>query len=191
MPLPDPARVLRRIRRGDGAAFAVFYDAYFESCVERVRTRTRRGEDFCLDVVQDVMLVVSEKPPKLPDTRSFEAWLHKTLLHHAIDRIRKEARRERHEAAVAVPQDASQDEQAEARMIAAEERAWLARELAALPEVDRTLVEARFFESNTLEASGARVGLGVHAAHGRIRRTLRRLRKLARGKTTTRNRENR
>ena len=65
-------------------------------------------------------------------------------------------------------------------LIAGEQEAWLRRELAALDARDRTLLAARFEEGKTLRAAGKAVGMTGHAAHGRIRRLLERLRRAAR-----------
>lgn len=175
----DPQLLLRRIRQGDGAAFAQFYDAYFDACLGYARSCTKRDADFCFDVVQELMLRIADKPPQLQRAESLDVWLRKSVFNHAVDRLRAEGRRRKREGQAAERASDRVSREPVHDAIEAEERSWLETQLATLPALERELLEARFLDRRTLADSGAHVGLGVDAAHGRIRRTLLRLRSYA------------
>jgi RNA polymerase sigma-70 factor (ECF subfamily) len=160
-----------RIARGDEAAFAAFYETWFERLLAFARAATRRDEAFCLDAVQDCMLRVVQRLPALPSEEAVAAWLARALLRVAVDRLRAEARRARREDAAAQAASPAADDS----LLAAEERAWLRARLDELPERDRALLRARFGEGMTLAAAGAACGVTGDAAHGRIRRLLQKL----------------
>lgn len=169
-------RLTTAIRRGDGAAFESFYATFFDPCLLWTRRMTKRDEAFCLDCVQDVMLCVAKELPRLGDKRSLSAWLHRCLHTKAIDRLRSEARRHAREQHAAQPEAAYACPDPLADLVASERVAWLEGRLLQLDIDDRSLLEARFVDGETLDASGARIGIGGNAAHGRIRRLLARLR---------------
>jgi len=166
-----------RIRKGDAAAFAAFYEIWFERLLAMARTLTRRDEAFCLDVVQECLLRVVDKMTALATEDAVAAWLSRALLRGAVDRLRADSRRARREdvAAAARPQIAGHD------ALDAEQRHWLQARLAELTPADRDLLLARFRDGDTLAAVGERFGLSGDAAHGRIRRLILRLRDAARG----------
>jgi DNA-directed RNA polymerase specialized sigma24 family protein len=99
----------------------------------------------------------------------------------AIDRLRRESRRARHEARAAGgrPQ-ASAGDGGLARIEIEERIDWIRRELGKLSSRDRALLRERFEEGKTLREAGRAAGMTGHAAHGRIRRILVRLRGVAR-----------
>ena len=174
-------RLVRAIRRGNGKAFSEFYDRYFDRCVALAKRTCQRDEDFCLDVVQDLMIKVANKLPALTTCAAVSSWLRRSLYTGAIDKLRTQERR------LAREQDRVQDAASAVldgpvtHAIKSEERAWIEEELAKLEESDRALLHARFTQSRTLRESGAQIGIGEDSAHGRIRRLLIRLRRAGRG----------
>ena len=64
----------------------------------KARSITRRDEAFCLDVVQDVMMIVVKKMPRLETEAALRAWMARTVSRAVTDRLRSEARRRRREA---------------------------------------------------------------------------------------------
>jgi RNA polymerase sigma-70 factor (ECF subfamily) len=174
---PADARVLTAaIARGDAAAFGEFYDLWFDRLVALARRLTRRDEAFCLDVAQDVMLRAARTMRALPDGSAVEHWLLRAASQVAVDHVRAERRRSRREQAAARVESAREEDALERRELS---EAVVAA-LDALPEADRTLLRARFFEDRTLDGAGAVLGLTGDAAHGRIRRILSRWRDAAR-----------
>ncbi len=188
MPRPAPAALAtdergdatrdltRAIARGDGAAFARFYESWFDRAYAAARSLTGRDEAFCLDVVQDAMIRVARRIPTLPDERSLERWLARVVRSAALDRLRREKRRtirERAHGPSATP--ARPDELHEL----ADRIERLRSALSDLPPDDRSLLDARFWRSRTLRDAGEEVGLTGDAAHGRLRRIISRLRNAA------------
>lgn len=172
------AALAPRIAAGDPAAFAVFYEAWFDPTFALARAISRRDESFCLDTVQDVMLKVIHGMPALASEDAVAAWMSKATWSAVIDRIRAERRRERREAGVAASRPEAVPEPWELAF-GAERGAWLQQQLAALPATERTLLLERFCGDGTVTEAGARLGLSADAAHGRVRRILARLRKAA------------
>lgn len=174
---PDSPDLTRRIAKGDEAAFSEFYDHWFARALAITRRITRRDESTCLDIVQAVMLRAARTLPPLADEASLTRWMTRALHRAAIDRFRADARadrRERH-AARSRPQPAANDAHERDEQIA-----WLRAQLEAIPPPDRLALIARFSQSRTLAGVGSMLGLSGPAAHGRIRRTLERLRAKAR-----------
>lgn len=177
---PDPADLTRRIAKGDEDAFSEFYDHWFARALAITRRITRRDESTCLDIVQVVMLRAARTLPPLADEASLTRWMTRALHRAAIDRFRAEARADRRDRHAArsrppnAPSDATDPHERE------EQIAWLRDELEAIPQPDRLALLARFSQSRTLAGVGSMLGLSGPAAHGRIRRTLERLRAKAR-----------
>ena len=179
MPAVPTAALTPRIARGDAVAFSAFYEAWFDGAFALARTVSRRGEDFCLDVVQDVMLKVIKRMPAMTNEPAVAAWMSRTVVSAALDRLRSEQRRRRREDAVAVARPESTAVEPIAVLAAGEQRGWLVRQLASLPAADRALLLERFDGEQTLAAVGARFGLNEDQAHGRLRRLVQRLRRAA------------
>ncbi|MCB9882827.1 MAG: sigma-70 family RNA polymerase sigma factor [Planctomycetes bacterium] len=174
-------RLVASIRQGDGSAFERFYDLFFDACVTWTRNATKRDEDFCLDCCQDVMMIVADRLPRLETKKALAAWLHRCLHTKAIDRLRSEERLARRERSAARHEHDHASADPHEHAVRVEEVEWLTKKLGELEERDRALLHARFFEDASLAATGASVGIGGDAAHGRIRRLLVRLRNV--GKT--------
>jgi RNA polymerase sigma factor (sigma-70 family) len=172
LPAIATAPLCARIAAGDEAAFAAFYDAWFDPAYALARTISRRDEAFCLDVVQDVMQRVVTKLPVLGTEDAVAAWMSKTVFSVTVDFLRREARRRRREERVAASVAEAHGGDSLLELERAEQRAWLAAALSRLPAQDQALLQARFGDGATLAAAGASLGITVDAAHGRIRRTL-------------------
>ena len=176
----DVLALTTAIHRGDTAAFAVFYEAWFDRIYALARALTRRDEAFCLDVVQDTMLRVVRALRPMPDGIALERWLKKVVHSTALDGLRRDVRRARREQKTAVDAGNAALGTAPSALDLEERMSWLAGELATLSRNDRALLEQRFVQGHTLEASGAALGLSGHAAHGRVRRLIEQLRNSAR-----------
>jgi len=173
----DCATLSRAIARGCEAAFAAFYAAWFAPALALAKCMSRRDEAFCLDVVQDVMLVVVHKLPPLDGERAVRAWLTTTLSRAIADRERAERRRPLRAATAAAAADSAPEPWWE--LAIGERQTWLQARLDELPADDRALLAARFGDVVSVAAAGATFGLGADAAHGRLRRVLQRLRQRA------------
>jgi RNA polymerase sigma factor (sigma-70 family) len=90
-----------RIAAGDESAFTEFYERWFASTLALCRAIRRRDEAFCLDVVQDVMMIVVKKMPSLETESALRAWMTRTVSRRVTDCLRSEARRRLREAQIA------------------------------------------------------------------------------------------
>lgn len=166
------------IAAGDPVAFAAFYEQWFDRCYNIAAALTRRDESFCLDVVQDAMLraIRSMGPMRRVE---LERWLVRVVHTTALDALRAERRQRRRSALRADGRADRSNQRAADPAQLAEQIDWLTRALAELDAADRALLQHRFTD-HTLEETGRVAGLTGHAAHGRIRRILARLRDSAR-----------
>lgn len=159
------------ISRGDRRALGLFYEAWFDRCYMMARSITRRDEAFCLDVVQDAMLRVARGVRAMESDADLARWMVRVVHSCALDMLRRDRRRSARERRAATRESQSGG--------AGEwEVAWLARALATLDEQERAMLALRFGREATLEVVGQASGTTGDGAHGRIRRTLTRLRRL-------------
>lgn len=175
----DSVALAASIARGDEAAFAAFYAAWFAPTLALARAACRRDESFCLDVVQDVMLTVAKKMPALGTAASIGAWMTRAVMNAATDRLRSEQRRAAREERAGSELATTSATEPWHDLVSGEQQQWLGARLAELPDGDRALLAARFGDSLSVTAAGALLGLGPDAAHGRLRRVLERLRQRA------------
>jgi RNA polymerase sigma-70 factor (ECF subfamily) len=173
----DDVATARAIAAGDEAAFARFYTRWFPACLLLARTLSRRDESYCLDIVQDVMLRVARRLPPLRDQAAVRAWMTTAVKHAITDRARADARRRSRERHRGEDEPSSPDLATLA--VDGERWQWLGARLAELPAADRALLVARFSNDLSVVAAATAFGLGPDQAHGRLRRTLERLRRLA------------
>jgi RNA polymerase sigma factor (sigma-70 family) len=172
----DFAALSRAIARGCERAFVVFYQAWFAPALALAKCMSRRDEAFCLDVVQDVMLVVVHKLPPLADERAVRGWLTTTLSRAIADRLRAERRRQQRAALAAAP---APEPEPWWELASDERQQWLQARLDELSASDRALLVARFGDVVSVAAAGSAFGFGPDAAHGRLRRVLQRMRRQA------------
>lgn len=165
-------RTTAAVAKGDRAALAVLYEAWFDRCFSVARSITRRDESFCLDIVQDSMLRVIRSLPRLQTREQLEAWMIRTVHTSALDRLRKDSRRLRREISRGRAESTMQASATDDTI------AWVLAKLAEMP--DRSLVGLRVAQGKSLEAVGTAAGISGDAAHGRIRRALERLKRLGR-----------
>lgn len=174
---PQSAALSRAIARGDGKALAEFYRLWFERLYARARAMTGRDESFCLDVVQETMLRVARKMRAMKEDAEVERWLARVLRSSAVDLLRKETRRGAREGRVSAGGLARSGHELAG---AAEEGERLRESLAALDGDEAVLVKLRIGDGETLKSAGRALGISGDAAHGKIRRALRKLRALTR-----------
>jgi RNA polymerase sigma factor (sigma-70 family) len=164
----------RAVGAGDAAALTRLYEDWFDRLHDEARRATGRGEDFCLDVVQDAMLRVIRGLPPLESEARLAAWLRRTVRSCAYDRLRREARRRRREEARAAPEGGG-GTVAEAAELA-ERLEWLRARLAEADGGALDLITMRHRFGWSLARIGAAVGLTTGAVDGRIGRIVRGLR---------------
>ena len=169
----DIAGLTQGVARGDANALERFYERYFDWTYGEARRVTKRDESFCLDVVQDVMMRVIRRLPRMETEGEVRGWLGRTVGSCAVDRIRKETRRAKREAARGVT--AGTDGVDWKR-----ELAWVEERVAGMDRRDADLVLRRFRFGWTLARIGAVMGLKPGAVDGRLGRLVAKLRREAR-----------
>lgn len=170
----------RGIRGGDPDALAEFYRHWFDRSVAIVRGRTGRDESFALDVVQDAMIRVARSMPRLESEGDVSRWMIRVLTTCALDRLKIEAReraRGRRTGSNSGPTNKDTEESAKI----AETTEMLARCLAELKPEERAALGLRFWLGRSLAAIGRAFSVSEDAAHGRIRTSLRSLRRASEG----------
>lgn len=167
----DTDALTRAVARGDARAFGVLYERWFDRLHATAHRLTGRDEAFCLDVVQDCLLKAARRMPPLSSEAALASWLWRVVHRTALDHLRRERRRIARERGARPP---------ESTLPVLDERiAWLRSRIDELPAEDRGLLAARFAHGLTLDQIGTDAGTTGDAAHGRLRRTLARLRKAA------------
>jgi RNA polymerase sigma-70 factor (ECF subfamily) len=168
----------RAIRAGDGAALEQLYRARFDRLHAAARSRTRRDEAFCLDLVQEVFLRVIRALPVLDSEAQLDAWLVRTLDRCAIDALRRECRMRRRERAHGAARASAAEGPGGGSLLSrAPDAGALLDRVSALPAAAKSLLEQRFRFGWTLQHIGLAAGLAPGAVDGRIARALDRLRK--------------
>ncbi|HMN39927.1 MAG TPA: sigma-70 family RNA polymerase sigma factor [Phycisphaerales bacterium] len=159
--------LLRQSGRGEGRAIGRVYELRFDRVFLAARRATGRGEDFCLDVVQETFLRVlrsGSQTRRLRDEDHAERWLAAVTRSVALDLLRAEQRRERRERGAARGESASTGRGPPDSLIAS-----LEHELRQLPAEDRELLHLRA-TGMTLAGIAEFVGSTIGSVHGRLRR---------------------
>lgn len=168
----DVRRLTTEIASGDPEAFALFYKAKFGHVYAVAKKATGYDEQACLDVVQDTMMRVIRYMKPFGDEAILRNWLTRVTRTVAIDHLRKERRRRcREQRAMEGRSHVAVDSPSELF----ERLEWLRHEMSALDRVSAEIIELRFRAGMTLEAIGRRLGMGTGAVHGRLTRTVAKL----------------
>ncbi|MCA9295728.1 MAG: sigma-70 family RNA polymerase sigma factor [Phycisphaerales bacterium] len=161
----DWPSLTRAIAAGDTAAFAVFYEHFFDPAYHEARRLTRRDESFCLDVVQDAMIRAIKAMPPLDSPAAVTRWLNLVVRSCAYDALRKAQRDEaRAEQRARMPIG-------ERDIVDAEHLAWLRAQIAELDPTSAHLLELRHRFGWTLQRIAASLGMSMTAVHRRLSRT--------------------
>lgn len=158
--------VTRAIARGDMQMFAAFYDDWFDRIAAYCGRVTRRDESFCLDIVHDVMLKVIHRMRVLPNARALSAWMRRTTLRCAFDRLREESRRAQRELAAPHSSNGQMTHSHEIH----EQLDRVRQAMSHLGEDDAELLHLRHRLGWTLRRIGMRLGLSAGAVDSRLRR---------------------
>ncbi len=160
------------IASGDPDAFARFYEEWFDRMYAIARSTTRLDEHTCLDIVQDAMMRVIRSCKPIENEPALRAWVGRVVRSAAIDHLRAERRRRERETAV------SKRTEQTATVTEIDDRiAWIRKELESMGPEQSGLLALRFARGLGLKEIGAMLGVGAGAAHGRIERALKAMRR--------------
>lgn len=153
------------IASGDHAALGEFYEAWFDVSVGIVRAFTGRDEAFCLDVVQEAMVRMTRQMRPMGSAGALRAWVVSVLRSRAIDALRAQRRRTRHEAAAV----RSESERTGEREIQGRVE-WLMGMVDGEDVSVQELLRLRYSAGMGLKDAAAVGGRSEGAAHGVLRR---------------------
>ena len=137
--------------------------------------RQVRNRDVADDVVQAVFIALARRAPKLRRESSLAPWLLLTTRYIALDALRAQTRRQRHETKAAeMAQEASR--QSEDESLWEKMAPHLDAALASLNVQDRTAVTLRYFQQMSLKEVAEATGVSDEAARQRLHRATVRLR---------------
>lgn len=176
-PGPDVVRLSAAIAKGENAALDEFYRAWFDRCFAMARGITRRDEAFCLDVVQEAMLRVVKSMRAMRSEDEVSRWMRRVVHSAALDRLREERRRTARDQRTTRSDGVGGDGSDAADLV--ERIAWVREQLGAMESEERAVLVMRIGAGRTLEEAGAGAGITGDAAHGRVRRMLKKLRAAA------------
>lgn len=172
---PSDRELIERIRSGDEASLATFYDRHHPVAL-RVALRIVRDRGRAEDVLQESFLSAWRKAGTYQAGRGTpKSWLMGIVRNRAIDTIRslKDTDSDDEEVLAAMPSDGPDvvDEVA-SRLDAERVRAAID----ALPEEQRITVTIAFLEGRTHAEIARDLGVPLGTVHGRVRLGLRRMR---------------
>ena len=180
------ATLLRQfIATRDHHAFAQLARRHVDLVYSAAR-RQLRDDAFAQDVTQQVFVLLAEKAAAIRDGEAIAGWLLVTTRYVALNSIRAEARRRRHEREAAVMHHERQSESSPAA-------AWdqiaplLDDAVARLKREDRDALALRYFQGRSVADVAAALGISQAAAQKRLSRALEKLRErfARRGVTTS------
>lgn len=174
-----------RMKAGDTAAFADYYEAMFPIMYREAQRFSGRDESTCLDLVQDAMLKAIRCIKPIRNRKQVEAWSRAVIKSVTWDWLRKQSRYQQQQLRPDLRSSRAAD--ADARPLPDDfdsfeitaRMAWIESELQTLPTDLRSMIALRYRLGWTLSAIGARFGMKAGAVDGRIRRTIERLKQKA------------
>jgi RNA polymerase sigma-70 factor, ECF subfamily len=139
--------LVRRVARGDSAAFESLYDA-LGSSVYGVARRVVRDPNRAEDVAQDVFLEVWRKAPSFDDARgSAKTWVMTIAHRRAVDAVRRNESHKKYDGRALV-EEVHHDEPVE-RIIADEEHSAVRDCLQTLTELQMESVRMAYYNGYT------------------------------------------
>lgn len=171
--LPD-SELMQRIAARDKAAFQAIFQR-FAGRVKSFMLRYSMPDDEAEEIAQEVMVQVWRKAESFDPTKAAAStWIFAIARNRRIDRIRRSARREPDLNDPMFHPDPEPDGSA---AVSAQERQDIVREvLASLPEPQRLVLHATFFEGLSQAEIAEREGLPLGTVKSRVRLAFGRMR---------------
>ncbi|WP_204804353.1 sigma-70 family RNA polymerase sigma factor [Mycobacterium riyadhense] len=172
----DLDALLRRVARGDNAAFATFYD-HTKSRVYGLVTRVLRDPGYSEETTQEIYLEVWRNASEFDSVKgSALTWLLTIAHRRAVDRVRSEqAGSQRESRYGAANVDTATDVVAESA-IAGDERRRVAECLDGLTDAQRQCIELAYYGGLTYVEVSQRLVTNLSTIKSRMRDALRGLR---------------
>ncbi|SOJ53166.1 ECF RNA polymerase sigma factor SigK [Mycobacterium simulans] len=172
----DLDALLRRVARGDNAAFATFYD-HTKSRVYGLVTRVLRDPGYSEETTQEIYLEVWRNASEFDSVKgSALAWLLTIAHRRAVDRVRSEqAGSQRESRYGAANVDTATDVVAESA-IAGDERRRVAECLDGLTDAQQQCIELAYYGGLTYVEVSQRLVTNLSTIKSRMRDALRGLR---------------
>lgn len=170
--VPEDSELFARLRDGDAAAFAEFYDRH-APLLYGIALKILGQQQDAEDVLQDAAVLIWERAPQYrPELGQPLSWAVALTRNKAIDRLRSVRRRtEVHESAAAEPVVApSPATPSPLRAVASETGDLLRRGLQMLSMEQREAIELAFLGGLTQQEIAARLGQPLGTIKARIRR---------------------
>jgi RNA polymerase sigma-70 factor (ECF subfamily) len=158
--------LVERAREGDREAFAVLARA----AAARLDAAARlilRDRELARDAVQEALIRAWRDLPGLRDPEKFNAWLHRLVVHAAIDEARR--RRRRVMEVVLSPVDGRTSPDEIGRLV---DRDELDGALGKLTPEHRALVVLHYYLGMPLPEAAASLGISLGAAKSRLHRAM-------------------
>jgi RNA polymerase sigma-70 factor (ECF subfamily) len=192
----DDARLVQELAAGSEAALVILYDRY-GNAIFAAAYRLTSDRGVAEEVVQETFLTLWNRAEMFdPRSGSLAAWLHTIGRNRAVDRLRAAGRRptltalsssaspsdsdtqalERAVAAGTVMAGAAQPPGPEEAAVAADLREAIRTAVAAMPEVERTVILLAYQEDLSQSEIAARLAWPLGTVKTRTRRALLRLR---------------
>ncbi len=164
----------RRMAQGDGTAYRIFYDAYFDRLSRYLLVVTAGHEDAAREALQSALIRVVRHIKVFPNDAVFWSWLTVLARTALYDQTRKQRRYlaflDRftwHTRVHLAPQDIPE---ADSRLVA-----LLETSLEALPADERRLVESKYFDRRSVRELAEELSLSEKAVDARLVRVRQKL----------------
>ena len=179
---PDAELLNRYVRTREEAAVRELVARHIDFVFSAALRQVGGDDHFARDVAQQVFVDLLRKAPQLLDRPSLAGWLYTSTHFAAAKLVRKERRRQRHEAeAMLMTETSVPDPDWPALKRVVDET------MPCLREPEREAILLRFFQKQPLAEVGRKLGVSENAAAKRVERALDALRRALarRGITST------
>lgn len=174
----DQRTLVERAQRGDRDAFAELARAH-AARIDAAARLVVRDREAARDAVQDTLIRAWRDLPGLRDPDRFDAWLHRLLMHAAIDEVRRRRRR-----VVEVPGEAIEFPSPGDAYRLLDDRTALDQALGDLSPEHRALVVLHYYLGLPLPEAAAALRITLGAAKSRLHRAMGKLRTALAGETS-------
>ena len=162
----DKRTLVEQARKGDRDAFTVLARAE-AARLDAAARLILRDRELARDAVQEAMIRAWRDMPGLRDPDRFDAWLHRLLVHSAIDEARK--RKRRVIEVELTPLDVPHRDDALELLV---DRDSLDRALASLTPENRALVVLHYYLGLPVPDAAASLGITLGTAKSRLHRAV-------------------